>query len=91
MHARRVLLAALAAGVALAFARFVVPSLLADAKEVELMVAPVAVASAGALAWGWARGRGGRAASIALGLLAFGWGVWQSALHYAARFTSAGR
>jgi hypothetical protein len=91
VHARRVILSALAAGVVLAFARFVVPSLLADAKEVELMVAPVAVASAGALAWGWTRGRGGRAASIVLGLAAFGWGAWQSGLHYAARFTAAGR
>ena len=91
VHARRVLLAALAAGVALAFARFVVPSLLADAKEVELLVAQVAVASAGALAWGWTRGRSARAASIVLGLAALAWGVWQSALHYAARFTAAGR
>ena len=91
VHARRVILSALAAGVALAFARFAVPSLLADAKEVELMVPPLAVASAAALAWGWTRGRGARAAAIAAGLLALAWGLWQSALHYAARFTAAGR
>jgi hypothetical protein len=90
-HARRVLASALAAGAALAVLRFAVPTLLADAKEVELMVAPVAVASAAALHAGWSRGGAPRAASLAAGLVAIGWGGWQSMLHYAARFTAAGR
>ena len=91
VHARRVLATSIAAGVALAFARFLVPTVLADAKEVEMMVAPVAVASAAALAWLWDRGRAGRTASTILGAAAAGWGLWASALHYAARFTAAGR
>jgi hypothetical protein len=90
-HARRVLAAAIAAGCALAVLRFVVPAVLRDAKEVELLAAPVAVASASALAWMADRGRGARAASMVAGLLAFSWAVWQSGLHYAARFTAAGR
>jgi hypothetical protein len=91
VHARRVLAAAVAAGVALAFARFLLPTLLADAKEVELLSPAVAVLSAGALAWLWGRGAAARVAAVVLGLGAAGWGVWMSALHYAARFTAVGR
>ena len=91
VHARRVLAAALAAGCALAVLRFLTPTLLADAKEVELMAPAVAVASAAGLAAGWARGGAPRWASAVASLAALGWAGWRSALHYADRFTAIGR
>lgn len=90
-HARRVLAAALLAGVALAILRFVVPAVLRDAKEVELLVAPVAVAASAALAYGWARGGIARAGAVAASAAAIGWGTWRSALWYADRFWMIGR
>jgi hypothetical protein len=90
-HVRRVLAAALVAGCALAFLRFVFPAVLRDAKEVELLVAPVAVAAAAAIAYGWGRGGAARAVSACAALGAIGWGTWQSALLYADRFWTVGR
>jgi hypothetical protein len=90
-HARRVLAAALGAGCALAVLRFVFPGLLRDAKEVELMVAPVAVTAAAAIAYGWARGGLARAAASLGTLAAVGGGVWRSASMYADRFWMVGR
>jgi hypothetical protein len=91
VHARRVLVAGLIAGTALAVLRFVAPSLLRDAKEVELLVAPVAVTAAAALAWAWARGGAGRAAALLAASGAIAWGAWRSAQFYADRFWAAGR
>ena len=90
-HARRVLAAALAAGCALAFLRYVFPGVLRDAKEVEMLVAPVAVTAAAAIASGWSRGGASRAAASAAMLAAIGWGTWRSALLYADRFWMVGR
>jgi hypothetical protein len=90
-HARRVITAAIVAGCALAIFRFVVPALLRDAKEVEMLVAPVAVAASAALAHGWSRGGPARAAAAVAALAALGWGAWQSGLMYADRFWSVGR
>lgn len=90
-HVRRVLAAAIAAGCALAVLRFVIPAVLRDAKDVELLVAPVAVASAAAIAYGWTRGGPARALAAGGALASLGWGTYRSALWYADRFWSAGR
>ena len=63
--ARRVLRATLAAGLALLALRYLLPALFRDAKEVELLAAPVAVAMAAAWTWLWGRGRAGRLAVLA--------------------------
>jgi hypothetical protein len=90
-HARRVIGAALAAGCALAFLRFVVPGALRDAKEVELMVAPVAVTAAAAIAYGWSRGGVLRVGASVATLGAMAWAVWRSAFLYGDRFWTVGR
>ena len=90
-HVRRVLGAAIAAGCALAVLRFVFPAVLRDAKEVELLVAPVAVCAAAAIAHAWARGGAPRALAAGAALAAIGWGTYRSALWYADRFWTAGR
>jgi len=89
--ARRAAAAALAAGMTLLVARFAVPALLRDAKEIELLAAPVAVVSAAAAAWSWRRGLAGRALSLAAVLWAIGWGALRAAEAYAGRFLAAGR
>jgi hypothetical protein len=90
-HVRRVLGAALAAGCALAVLRFVFPAVLRDVKEVELLVAPVAVCAAAAIAHAWTRGGAPRALAAGAALAAIGWGAYESALWYADRFWAAGR
>jgi hypothetical protein len=67
-----------------------VPTLLRDAKEIEMLAPAVAVTSALALAWLWARGRSGRilACVSALWLLAFG--VERAWIAYAERFVAVG-
>jgi len=90
-YVRRVVAAAIAAGCALAVLRFVFPAVLRDAKEVELLVAPVAVTAAAAITHGWTRGGSARALSACAALAAIGWGTWRSALLYADRFWAAGR
>jgi hypothetical protein len=89
--ARRVLACALAAAAALLVLRFVAPSLFRDAKEVELMAAPVAVAAVAALAAWWRRGGAVRVAALALGTWTVAWGAWRAVEFYAARFLSVGR
>jgi hypothetical protein len=88
--ARRPLLATLLGGCALLGLRYVVPTLLRDAKEIEMLAPAVAVTSALALAWLWARGRSGRilACVSALWLLAFG--VERAWIAYAERFVAVG-
>jgi hypothetical protein len=89
--ARRVLHCALAAAGALLLLRFTVPAVFRDAKEVELMAAPVAVAAAAALHALWRRRGGARVAAVALGAWTAAWCAWSAASFYAARFLSVGR
>ena len=65
---------ALAAGLALLALRYLLPALFRDAKEVELLAAPVAVAMAAAGTWLWGQGRAGRAGRPGLGGLGRGLG-----------------
>jgi hypothetical protein len=90
-HPRRVLAAAVAAGGAVLVLRYVWPTLLRDAKEVELLAAPVAVLAAAALGALWRRRAWGPPVAVAAGAWAFVWGVHRSALWYAERFLSVGR
>jgi hypothetical protein len=90
-HARRVLASALAAGGAVLVLRYVVPAALRDAKEIELMLAPLAVLTAAGLSVAWTRGRAGRAAAglaVAGGL---GWALVRDVTLYAERFVAIGR
>jgi len=89
--ARRVLHAALVAALALLALRFAVPALLRDAKEVELLAAPVAVCAAAALAALYRRGPAARGASVLLALFAAAWCGWRAAAFYLERFTAVGR
>ena len=61
---RRVVIAALLAGVALLVLRYAVPVVFRDAKEVELLAGPVAALAAGGVAWLWRRGPAPRAAAV---------------------------
>ena len=83
--------AALAAGMALLLARYAAPALLRDAKEVELLAAPVAVLSAAGAAWSWQRGPMGRALALGMLLWAFAWGALRAIEAYAGRFLAVGR
>ena len=58
-HARRVIGAALATGGTVLILRYVATTVLRDAKDVELLVVPVSVTAAAALAWAWERGADG--------------------------------
>jgi len=89
--ARRATAAALAAGLALLVARYAAPALLRDAKEVELLAAPLAVLSAAAAAWSWRRGTAGRALALGALLWALAWGAMRAAEAYAGRFLAVGR
>lgn len=89
--ARRVLRATLAAGLALFALRYLLPALFRDAKEVELLAAPVAVAMAACWSWLWGRGRAGRAAALASGAWVAAWGAWRAYALYVARFVAVDR
>jgi hypothetical protein len=89
--AGRIVRAALLAGTALLVLRYVAPVLFRDAKEVELLAAPVAALAAGGATWLWPRGAGGRAAAVIALLWAAAWGVLRAALVYADRFVAIGR
>jgi hypothetical protein len=88
--ARRVWRSALAAGLALFVLRYALPALFRDAKEVELLAAPAAVAVAAAFAWLSTRGWG-RAVAIASGAWIAAWGILRAAALYAERFSAIGR
>jgi hypothetical protein len=88
---RRVVSAALLAGVALLFLRYAVPVVFRDAKEVELLAAPVAALAAGGAAWLGRRGPAHRAAALVALLAAVAWGASRAALAYADRFVAVGR
>jgi hypothetical protein len=89
--ARRVVTAALLAGLALLVLRYAVPVVFRDAKEVELLAGPVAALAAGGVAWLWRRGPAPRAASVVALLVAAAWGASRAALAYAERFVAVGR
>jgi hypothetical protein len=88
--ARRVLASAVTVGAAILILRYALPTALRDAKDVELLLAPMAVLSAAGLAVVWGQGRTGRA----LAVLAFAGGLVWAAVRdwtsYADRFFAAG-
>jgi hypothetical protein len=90
-RARRTIAAALVAGLALLLLRVVTPVLVRDAKEMELLAAPIAVCAAAVLAALARRGRLGAAVSaVALAALS-SWGALRAAGAYAQRFVAIGR
>jgi hypothetical protein len=89
--ARRVLRATLSAGLALLALRYLLPALFRDAKEVELLAAPVAVAMAAAWTWLWGKGRTGRLGVLASAAWVAGWGVSRALALYAERFVAVDR
>jgi hypothetical protein len=91
VHARRIVAAALTCGAGVLVLRYVFTTVLRDAKEVELLAAPVVVSAAAALDLLWRRGAAGRGLAILGGAAALGWGIARSATMYAERFLSVGR
>jgi len=89
--ARRVLRATLLSGLALLALRYLLPALFRDAKEVELLAAPVAVAMAAAWTWLWGRGRLGRAAVLASFAWVALWGASRAYALYTERFVAVDR
>jgi hypothetical protein len=89
--ARRIVAAALLAGVALLVLRYAVPVVFRDAKEVELLAAPVAALAAGGAAWLWRRGGAPRAGALVALVWAAAWGVLRAAEVYGERFVAIGR
>ena len=62
-----------------------------DAKEVELLAAPVAVAMAAAWTWLWGRGRVGRSSVLASGAWVALWGASRAYALYVERFVAVDR
>ena len=91
VYARRVLGSALLAGSVILVLRFVMRTALRDAKEIELLLAPVAVLSAAALAAAWARGVAGKAVAVLALAVALGWCLARDVSLYAERFLAVGR
>jgi hypothetical protein len=89
--ARRVLAAILLGGLTLLALRFLAPAVFRDAKEIEMLAPAVAVLSAVAIAWLFARGRRGQAAALACCGWALAWGLARAASAYAERFVAVGR
>jgi hypothetical protein len=89
--ARRLLEATLLAGAALFVLRYAVPVLFRDAKEVELLAAPVAVTAAAALGWLAERGVAGRLAAVVATGIALAWGAHRAVAVYLDRFLAVGR
>ena len=88
---RRVIGSVLLAGAGLLALRYAIPVLFRDAKEVELLAAPVAVVAAAGAIWLCQRGAGGRAAAVIALLWASAWGGLRAAEVYADRFVAIGR
>jgi len=88
--ALRVWRAALAAGLALLVLRYALPALFRDAKEVELLAAPVAVAMAAGWCWLWRRAWG-RPVTLLGAAWVLAWGSWRAAALYSERFVAVGR
>jgi hypothetical protein len=88
--ARRVLACAVAVGGAILVLRYALPTALRDAKDVELLLAPVAVLSAAGLGVVWAQGRTGRALAVLALAGALTWAAVRDVALYADRFFAAG-
>jgi hypothetical protein len=89
--ARRLVVAALAAGATMALLRYVIPALLRDVKEVEMLAAPVACVAAAGMCWLRSRGRWGPWAAAAAALVAASWGAGRALGLYAEWFFAKGR
>ncbi len=89
--ARRVIAAALLAGLSLLVLRYAIPTVFRDAKDIELLAAPLALTAAAAAGWLMLRGRMAGALAILLALSAMSWGVLIGAGLYADRFFALGR
>jgi hypothetical protein len=89
--ARRLLVSTLLAGAVLLVLRYALPVLFRDAKEVELLAAPVAVTAAAGLAWLAQRSSSGRLAAAAAAGIALVWGAQRAVAVYLDRFLAAGR
>jgi hypothetical protein len=83
---RRYLLCALGAGGLLLLLRYLAPTVFRDAKEIELLAAPVAIASAAALRAGWRRAGAWRAAAVVCALALTLWGANSATSAYRDRF-----
>jgi hypothetical protein len=86
---RRVLACALAVGGAILVLRYALPTALRDAKDVELLLAPMAVLSAAGLAAAWAQGRAGRTLAVLAFTGAVIWAAARDIALYADRFFAA--
>ncbi|HEU0091686.1 MAG TPA: hypothetical protein VFS78_06215, partial [Vicinamibacteria bacterium] len=88
--ARRVLACAVTVGGAILILRYALPTALRDAKDVELLLAPMAVLSAAGLAVAWAQGRTGRTLAVLAFTGAVVWAAARDIALYAERFFAAG-
>jgi len=88
---RRLVVSALLAGASLLGLRYAIPVLFRDAKEVELLAAPIAVTAAAGAAWLSARGGWGRLAAAAAAGIALAWGAQRAVAVYLDRFVAVGR
>jgi hypothetical protein len=88
---RRLLVSALLAGASLLVLRYAIPVLFRDAKEVELLAAPIAVTAAAGAAWLSARGGWGRLAAATAAGIALAWGAQRAVAVYLDRFVAVGR
>ena len=88
--ARRVLACAVTVGAAILVLRYALPTALRDAKDVELLLAPMAVLSAAGLAVAWAQGRAGRLLAVLAFTGAVVWAAARDIALYADRFFAAG-
>ena len=84
--ARRVLACAVTVGGAILLLRYALPTALRDAKDVELLLAPMAVLSAAGLAVVWGQGRTGRALAVLAFVGALAWAAVRDWALYADRF-----
>ena len=88
---RRLVVSALMAGASLLALRYAAPVLFRDAKEVELLAAPVAVVAAAGAAWLGMRGAWGRLVAAAAAGVALVWGLQRAVAVYLDRFLAVGR
>jgi hypothetical protein len=91
VHASRVLSSAVLAGTIVLLARYAWPAALRDAKEVELMAAPVAVLAAGALRTLVQGGRLERLAAVIVTVYGVAWAMARDVALYLERFTAIAR
>jgi hypothetical protein len=87
----RAVAAALGTGLGLLLLRPVVPGLLRDAKEVELLAAPLAVLAVAAGTWLSTRSRAGAAATAGAALVTLAWALARDLPLYTSRFLAVGR